>query len=212
MPERETLRVEAFSDGVFAIAMTLLILEIKVPPAAPPGQGNRWLAVELARLWPSFLAYALSFGTVLIMWVNHHGLFRHAHLANNRLLFANGFLLLSVTFVPFPTAVLAAYLNKPASNAAAVLYCSTFVAISIGYNLLLWAVRHSRAAEHIGSPPHEAAMSRIARAYLLGLFLYLAATIVSIFSAPAGVAICFFLWVLWVVLNYAPGKAPIAAP
>src|SRR5690349_6439507 len=110
MSERETTRVEAFSDGVFAIAMTLLILEITVPSAREgASMDNRALLHSLLALWPSYLAFLLSFGTVLVMWINHHGLFKHAHRADNRLLFANGFLLLVVTFIPFPTAVLAQY-------------------------------------------------------------------------------------------------------
>src|SRR5436305_1988769 len=105
MSEKETTRVEAFSDGVFAIAMTLLILEIRVPSAsAGPPLDNWALLRSLLSLWPSYLAFLLSFGTVLVMWINHHGLFKYAHRANNRLLFANGFLLLVVTFIPFPTA------------------------------------------------------------------------------------------------------------
>src|SRR5438270_6906398 len=112
--------------------MTLLILEIRVPhPPADGPHGRWWLFAALLHLWPSFVAFVLSFGTVLIMWVNHHGLFKHAHRTDNRLLFANGFLLLVVTFVPFPTAVLAEYLNTRDANAAATFYCATFVLIGV---------------------------------------------------------------------------------
>src|SRR2546426_11283220 len=106
--DRETARVEAFSDGIFGIAMTLLILEFRTPDV-PPGAADarRQLIAALLGLWPSAVAFLLSFGTVLIMWINHYGLFKHAHGADNRLFFANGFLLLMVTFLPFPTAVLA---------------------------------------------------------------------------------------------------------
>ena len=155
-------------------------------------------------LWPSFIAFVLSFGTILIMWVNHHGLFRYAHRVNNRLLFSNGFLLLIVTCVPFPTAVLAAYLNKPSANAAAIFYCATYVLISAGYNLLLGAVASSRAPGTVASAAHEAALARIRRAYRLGLLVYLAAALVAIFSAFAGLAICLSLWLLWALLDYSP--------
>ena len=76
----------------------------------------------LLDLWPSFAAYLGSFLAILTMWVNHHGLFRLIERVNSRLLFANGFLLLCATFVPFPTAVLAAYLKHPSANAAAAFY------------------------------------------------------------------------------------------
>lgn len=100
-----TARVEAFSDGVFAIAITLLILEIPVPhPGAGGGHGKLW--GSLAAIWPSYLAFVFSFFVILIMWVNHHELMRLVRVVDYPFLFANGFLLLSVTFVPFPTAVL----------------------------------------------------------------------------------------------------------
>src|SRR5882724_6538535 len=139
--DKETARVEAFSDGIFGIAMTLLILEFHVPNV-PHGDldARRQLIHALVKLWPSGLAFLLSFGTVLIMWVNHHGLFKHARRADNRLLFANGFLLLLVTFVPFPTAVLAEYLDTPAANTAATFYCGTYVLISISYCALFLTI------------------------------------------------------------------------
>ena len=108
--------------------MTLLIIEFHVPalPHDDPDPKRQLLHALLA-LWPSAVAFLLSFGTILIMWINHHGLFKHAHGADNRLLFANGFLMLIVTFVPFPTWVLAEYLDRRAANVAATFYCATFV-------------------------------------------------------------------------------------
>lgn len=127
MAEKETGRVEAFSDGVFAIAITLLILEIS-PPAV--------LAQALLDLWPSYLALLLSFFVILIMWINHHGLFNLVRRVNQGFLYANGFLLLLISFVPFPTALLAEYLDGGAVNAAAAFCCGTFIFISMGYNLI----------------------------------------------------------------------------
>src|SRR5438093_11825367 len=95
-------RVEAFSDGVFAIAITLLILEIRVPHGEA---GGLWAG--LLALWPSYIAFLMSFVVILIMWVNHHELLRMVQGVNYPFLFANGFLLLTVTFISFPMAVLA---------------------------------------------------------------------------------------------------------
>ena len=95
-----TARVEAFSDGVFAIAITLLILEIRVPHAG----AEHGLWAGLVALWPSYVAFVLSFFVILIMWVNHHELIRLVRAVGYPFLFANGLLLLTVTFVPFPTA------------------------------------------------------------------------------------------------------------
>src|SRR6476659_6436163 len=90
---RDTSRVEAFSDGVFAIAMTLLVLDIKVPhDVVPPDT----LFLALTRQWPVYLAFLTSFATILIMWINHHRLFTHIARCDDRLLFFNGLLLLGV--------------------------------------------------------------------------------------------------------------------
>ncbi len=116
--EKETARVEAFSDGVFAIAITLLVLEFKVPHL-PQEASSGELFHALLKLWPSTVAFLGSFAAILIMWINHHGLFRLIHKTDSRFLFANGFMLLMVTFVPFPTAVLAEYLGRPGERVAA---------------------------------------------------------------------------------------------
>jgi uncharacterized membrane protein len=198
--DRETARVEAFSDGVFGIAMTLLILEFRVPQL-PHGDvdARRQLLSALLALWPSAIAFLLSFGTILIMWINHHGLFKHAHGADNRLFFANGFLLLIVTFVPFPTWVLAEYLDRRAANVAATFYCATFVLVSVAYNLLLWSVVVNRRQNGPGS---QKTIARVRKSYRLGLVAYVLATVVAMFWPYIGVAICFSLWPLWALLHY----------
>jgi uncharacterized membrane protein len=106
--EKETGRIEAFSDGVFAIAITLLVLELKVPHLEDGGAGGS-LARALARQWPSYVALVTSFFTILVMWANHHRMFNVVRRVDAPFLYANGLLLLLVTVVPFPTAVLAEY-------------------------------------------------------------------------------------------------------
>src|ERR1044071_3471000 len=102
MAEHETGRIEAFSDGVFAIAITLLVLDLKVPMER---HGDRELLTALAQQWPTYLAYVTSFSTILIMWINHHRVFSLIGRADDRLLFYNGLLLLGVSIVPFPTSL-----------------------------------------------------------------------------------------------------------
>lgn len=200
--EKETGRVEAFSDGVFAIAITLLILEIQVPRLGP-GATNRGLLHGLLLLWPSYIAYLGSFAAILIMWVNHHGFFRLLENINAKLLFANGFLLLLITFVPFPTAVLAAYLNhKGAVNTAAAFYCSTYVLISIGYNILWFASAKAPRLFHPAIPEHH--LQKIRNAYLGGTPIYVLATVVACWHAYLGLAICLAPWLFWSRLDYQP--------
>lgn len=161
----ETSRIEAFSDGVFAIAITLLILEVRIPPVSQTS-----LATQLLQQWPSYFAFLLSFFFIGIMWINHHRLFTHIKRSDNGLLILNLLLLLGVTAVPFPTAVLALHLRGPGARTAGVLYNGTYVVIAIFFNVLWnYAVSRSLLDHEAGK---EAARG-ISRQYALGPALYL---------------------------------------
>ena len=196
--EKETGRVEAFSDGVFAIAITLLILEIRVPHFAG-GATNAQVFRALLDLWPSYVAFLLSFAAILIMWINHHGLFRLIHRVDSPFLYANGAMLLLVTFVPFPTALLAAYLGQPGEHTATAAYCGTFVLVSIAFNVF-WAVATGRGLLRRGVS--EALVARIRKAYGFGLFVYVTAALLALWVPAAGLGLCLSLWIFWIVLDY----------
>jgi uncharacterized membrane protein len=193
MTPSEKARVEAFSDGVFAIAITLLILEIRLPHEAY--SSAEALTRSLGSLWPSFLAYVASFATILLTWINHHGLFRLIQRVNRPMLFANGFLLLVVTFIPFPTAVIATHLTGDGASAAAVLYCGTFILLSITF-LILFYTATARRGEAAAKRKH------IERAYWTGFTVYSLATLVAWFYPLVGTAICGLLWLQWIWLDY----------
>src|SRR4029077_14325440 len=133
--EKETGRIEAFSDGVFAIAIPLLVLELKVPHLADGGAEGS-LRRALAAQWPSYVALVTSFFTILVMWANHHKIFDLVRRIDAPFLYANGLLLLVVTVVPFPTALLAEYFRKPGAPTAAAVYAGTFVLCGVAYRLL----------------------------------------------------------------------------
>jgi uncharacterized membrane protein len=192
-PAKETARIEAFSDGVFAIAITLLILELKVPHldrASPSG-----LLRGLAGEWPSYFALLTSFGSVLIMWVHHHAIFRLARQADAPLLFTNGFLLLMVTIVPFPTAVVAEYLTTPAARVAAGFYAGMFFILAISFYVLLRVVLRQC---NLSMPVVE----RLRRGYRFGPPSYLAATLAAPLSAWLSLGICTLLWIYWAVMAF----------
>ena len=178
-------RVEAFSDGVFAIAITLLVLEVRVPEV----EHGTGLAHEMLRLWPSYVAYAVSFLTIGIMWVNHHAAFERIARTDRGLLFRNLFLLGAVSFLPFPTAVLARYLRDGGANArtAAVAYGLTMAVIGIGFTSL-W--------HHLGRHPEllarHATAAGVRRAFIrsaIGPLVYLIATGVAAIAPVAALAI-----------------------
>jgi uncharacterized membrane protein len=161
--QTETSRIEAFSDGMFAIAITLLILEIKVPE---PVEGH--LAPALLRQWPSYLAFFLSFVYIGVMWMNHHRMFTHIRRSNDTLLILNLLLLLGVTAVPFPTAVLAANLGTADQKTAAVFYNAVFIVIAIFFNVLWrYAVSHDLLDKSM-----TASAAMISRQYAVGPWMY----------------------------------------
>jgi len=187
----ETARIEAFSDGVFTIAITLLVLEIKIP--AP---GSEPLSVQLWKQWPSYVSFAISFAFIGIMWINHHRLFTYIKQSNNSLLLLNLLLLLGVTSVPFPTAVLAAHLGKTDQRAAAVLYSGTYFFIAIFFNLL-WRYAASDKWKLLAAEVDRTAVHHITRQYAFGPLLYLACLGLCWVSVPASIAAnaalaCFF--------------------
>lgn len=201
--EKETTRVEAFSDGVFAIALTLLILEIKVPDLEDFSTNEKLLAA-LIGLWPSYFAFLLSFTAVLIMWINHHGFFKYLRKIDSAFLFANGFLLLMVTFINFPTAILAKYIDTPAFNIASAFYCGSMVVISVAYNLLWFSAAYKRnlVKEEITND----LIIKIRNAYWFGFFFYLSAFVVSFYLPLTGLLICISLWIFWTFLDYSKKK------
>jgi len=207
MPE-STTRVEAFSDGVFAIAITLLILEIRLPePGAVGAGGSLW--ARLCALWPSYLAFFISFFVILIMWVNHHELMRLVRSVDYPLLFANGFVLLLVTFVPFPTAVLARHLATSEAAPAVTFYCGTFVLISLTWGwLFLTIVRRGLLRPDV----HPTTVVRIRRAYAAGPIVYTIATGVAFFLPFAGLVLNASLWLLWVRLCYHSAQVAAETP
>ncbi|HSB74338.1 MAG TPA: TMEM175 family protein [Terriglobales bacterium] len=180
---KETGRVEAFSDGVFAIAMTLLVLNIKVPIVQEPGT----LGSLLRHQWPSYVAFVISFAFIGIMWVNHHRLFGHIRRIDQNLLVLNGLLLMGVTAVPFPTAVLSQYLGKADQKAAAMLYAGVYVTVAVFFNLL-W--RYAASGHRLlGEQVNAAEVNRISRQYAFGPLLYLVCFALAYVSVAASLAL-----------------------
>jgi uncharacterized membrane protein len=193
-PNVATRRLEAFSDAVFAIAITLLALTLQVPvlnPVTPEA-----LAADLAAKWPTYLSFLLSFVTLLIAWVYHHRLLEAAKHAGTGLFYTNGILLLVVATVPFPTALLGAYLTTPAASVVAAIYAGYIGVLNFTYNLLWWVVvRQQRSAHRKGwRPPASMIVS------YLGFPCYVVAVGIAFWSPVATLVICGSLWVVWTIM------------
>jgi uncharacterized membrane protein len=136
MDRWETGRIEAFSDGVFAIAITLLVLDIDVPESA---FGNLWRG--FADQWPAYLSYCTSFVTIGGIWMLHHGVFRRLRYANSAVMRINLLLLMAVSFLPFPTRLVAeAITSGSAERAAVVIYGGSLLVISLVFGALSYAI------------------------------------------------------------------------
>jgi uncharacterized membrane protein len=190
-----TNRIEAFSDGVFAIAITLLILEIRLPHAGVEGS----LGSALVALWPSYFAFALSFFVILVTWIAHHDLLRLVHVTTRPVQLANGAALAYVTFIPFPTAVLAANLGGPEMSTAVAFYCATFVFGSGMFNLLTETIAR---CPRVDMP----AIRRIRRGFRITFAIYVAATLLALVAPWVALALNVAVRVHLLRIRYQPAQ------
>jgi uncharacterized membrane protein len=175
LDEIGTARLEAFSDGVFAIAATLLVLEIGVRS----GSGSQ-LGHELTRIWPSYLAYVTSFLTIGIIWINHHHNMRAIEHPDRAFMFINHLLLLDVAFIPFPTKLVAEYLRHDGEGAAVIAYSATLLLMALLYTVW-W--RYARTGRRLIAPNvSEGELRAIDRGFAPGLPLYTLVFVLAFFS------------------------------
>lgn len=185
-----TQRIEAFSDGVFAIAITLLIIEIAVPHV----EGDQSLGEALKNLWPSYFAYVLSFISIGIYWANHHTFFKFFHATDHGFLMLNVLFLMCVAFLPFPTAVLGDYLdNDNQRDAAVTLYCAGLLAPAFTWALLWWWGNLRDLIDERLAPDFKRYMSR---QYLLSNAAFFTALVLSLINP-------------WVALTIAVGTTAL---
>jgi uncharacterized membrane protein len=179
---------------VFAIAITLLIIEIGVPHVGEHGS----LLDELAHLWPSYLAYAISFLIIGVVWANHHNRFRLISRSDQLFLVMNVLTLMCVAFIPFPTALLSEYIRHEAHRTTAVaVYSGTLAMNAVCFTLLwLYAATNYRLVDRRVDPSLLGAMTR---RYLLGMGLYILAFVLSFLSPVASLTLNVILALLFIL-------------
>ena len=161
-----TSRLEAFSDGVFAVAITLLVLQFTVPEV-----GTGRLLAKVLGQWPQLVTYVASFLTVGVVWVNHHTIFRNLRAVDRTIQFINLLLLLTVVLLPYPTALLGRYLNSGQNGSvAAAFYAVVMTVMSIAFQgLVAWALTHPNL---LRPEFHAARLGTVLPRFGLGLVLY----------------------------------------
>lgn len=195
MPESGTTRLETFSDGVFAIAATLLVLEIGIDTAHEQDLGQ-----ALLDLWPSYLAYVTSFITIGIIWMNHHFCVETVGRVDRPLMFLNLLLLLTISFLPFPTRLVAEHLQKSGERPAVYAYATTLVLMAVIFNG--WWRYASGGRRLIAEQVPEARVRSISRAFNPGPPIYAATLLVAFVSPLASV-----LLTLAIAAFYLPSAA-----
>ena len=189
---RETARIEAFSDGVIAIAITLLVLEVRVPEI----EEGHTLWDALIDLWPSYLGYALSFVIIGIIWANHHEMFGFIARANRTLVLINLLFLLAVAFLPFPTALLAEYLGHEGEETAVTVYAGWMLFTALAFCLLWW---YPRQAGLISPDANPQAVRNMIRSFRLGPPSYIAAFLLSFVSSWASLILIALLALTYLI-------------
>ena len=196
-------RFEAFSDGVFAFAITLLALGFVLPHMHAPS--NREVAFALLRLWPNLITYGLSFSVIGLMWQNHHALFRLVRRVDRRTVFWNMFLLGATVLVPFATTTLGSY---PTFSASTFLYGLVLSTNATFYNLMLLHLVRSDAFEPEVDP---AAIAATVRGYRIGWAVYVAATLIAVVLPIVSFALYLLIVIYFVVPRGADSDNPLTA-
>ncbi len=198
------VRLEAFSDGVLAVAITLLVLNLQVPPTQGSEGHAPSLGSELLKMWPQYAAFVTSFMTIGIIWINHHAMISRLREVDHTILILNLFLLMSISALPFATNLMAAYLKgSQGEHLAAAVYSGAFLLMSICFSVLN---RHILLLKvHLlQDAPSEQWRRTAFRRSRLGLLTYLLATVLAAVSPYVTLAICGALAVFY-ALPFASG-------
>jgi uncharacterized membrane protein len=197
----ETGRLETFSDGVFAIAATLLILSVGTDIGSIPLAD---IHDKLLHAWPSYVAYAVSFLTIGIIWANHHTVMNQIARADRTFLMLTVGFLMVVAFIPFPTRLVEVYIRTPYARPPTVAYGVTLTLTAVMFNALwFYAARGGRL---LRADADERTVQGISKTFLFGPWVYLAMTIVAAFAPTVG-AIGFMLFALfWVIESSVFGR------
>jgi len=198
----DSKRAEAFSDGVFAIAITLLVLDLRLPGPGPAGHS---VTYQLLHAWPQYAAYVVSFLTIGIMWMNHHTILAHVSRVDRPLLVLNLLLLMGVVVIPFPTALVAEHLRDAGGTAATVTYGLVMVAISFGF-AGIWVYVTLRGGR-LGAVVAAEELRRSIPGFTGGLAVYVAGTLVAALLSPAVAMIIFGLLAIYYLFDHLPSPA-----
>lgn len=189
-------RLEAFSDGVLAIIITIMVLELKAPHSGEPA--------ELLKLWPSFAIYLVSFFLLMIYWINHHGLVAQARRVTTGLLWSNGGVLFSASLVPFATAYLAETRLAPFPTA---IYAGLQCLCAIAFNVMFRSI-----VQHRDDDAFRRYLSVRRRQNLVAVAVYAASAVVALFSPMVAILLLTAVSFVYVAPTFLRDRSARSAP
>jgi uncharacterized membrane protein len=204
--EKDTSRIEAFSDGIFAVAITLLALDIGVDikdlqalhPLATTTDRELWNAITME--WPKILTYFNSFTAVLLMWMSHHQIFKILRTTSMKLMIINGLLLLIVALVPFPTKTLGEFIGTGAQKMAIIFYTGYSLIVSAAYVLFILSATTGKNNLLLPDEPPQK-IQRIIRELKIGLTLNFSIFILAFFIPVMALVLNFSMWIFWALVS-----------
>ncbi|MDX6380766.1 MAG: potassium channel family protein [Rubrobacteraceae bacterium] len=201
--ENETARIEAFSDGVFAIAITLLVIEIGVPHLDNGPEGTTLFGALIGQ-WPSYLGYVISFLQIGVVWANHHNRFTYIVRSDHIFLFLNILFLMCVAFIPFPTALLAEYIESEERTIAVAVYTGTLAVTAVCFTLLWYYAANGYRLVNRSLDP--ATLRAMTQRYIAGMVLYIVTFALTFVNSVLSLALVVSLALLFVLPE--PGSRP----
>ena len=200
--ERKTARLEAFSDGIFSVAITLLAIEIGISEYGGATNLNLWH--KILEKWPAYFTYFNSFATVLLIWIGHHKIINQIRAASQWVLLLNGMVLLFVVLFPFPTKTVGAFIGTNAVNTAVAFYAGYTGIIVLSMLLLnVGIVSNPKLLVSERSLPW---LRKMIKGQLIGVMVYGIATLIAFYSPTVALLMTFAMWVFWAIVTFDTDK------
>lgn len=196
--EKKTARLEAFSDGIFGVAITLLAIEIGIKEYEGANNVNLWQ--KILHQWPEYFAYFNSFATVLLIWMGHHKIFNKIWKASHWIILLNGLVLLFVVLFPYPTKTVGTFIGTEAVNTAVAFYAG-FTGIIVLSMLLLNVGIVKNPKIIIETNKNLAWFKRQIKQQMIAIFVYVGAAIIAFYSPTVALIITFLMWVFWAIVT-----------
>jgi uncharacterized membrane protein len=192
--EKQTSRIEAFSDGIFGVAITLLAIEIGIKEYEGANNSNLWQ--KILERWPEYFSYFNSFATVLLIWMGHNKIFKQLKAANHWILLANGLVLLIVVLFPYPTKTVGTFIGTPAENTAVAFYTGFTGTITVSM-LILNAVILYHKKLLVNQEKGIAFLTEMMRGQVVGILSYGLITVCAFYYSRLALVLTFAMWVFW---------------